>query len=259
MGLEVLISLITYQVIEQKVIDSISQNWLIHYFGITSRIPLIISYLIIFSMFFRSGFDWGKGIEKANNISLNIIFSLVFMIIGLELFDRLLFDLSKVIDYFSGVKLEPLRFSENSDVAMFYRGISVLIISPVLEELFFRKFLFGELLKRNSLLASIIFSSICFSLIHLPSYRNLLPTFVLGVFSCFVYKNTNNIFYPIILHFLSNLSWLLLMIYGKAYYYWIYELEYNLIYWLLPILGSGFLYIGMKKMTAANNGYMPCR
>ncbi|WP_152537471.1 hypothetical protein [Aquimarina pacifica] len=51
---------------------------------------------------------------------------------------------------------------------------------------------------------------------------------------------------------MNNLSCLLLVFYGKSYYEWNYELNYNFIYWLLFLFGIGLSYIGAKKITVAN-------
>lgn len=252
LGLEVLISLGVYEFIEPKVTDSLSDDNLIHYFGITGRIPTVIAYIIIFYLSYKTVFNFNIGIEKMKSIKPEFLLYLVLIAIGLEFFDRPLFDFSKIYDYFSGTDLEPFEFSQSSNLSVLYRGISVLIIAPIFEELFFRKFLFREVLKKHSLTLSILVSSICFSLIHLPSYRNLLPTFIFGIIACLIYNKTNNIFYTIILHFLTNLSWLLLVSYGKSYYEWSYGLNYNFVYWLLFILGIGLSYIGIKKITVAN-------
>lgn len=252
MGIEVLISLGVYEFIEPTVTDDLNDNSLIHYIGITSRIPTVMAYLIVFYLSYKSVFNVNKGIEKAKGIKLNFVLYLIIIAIGLELFDRPLFDFSKIYDYFSGTELNPFEFSESSNLSVLYRGISVLIIAPIFEELFFRKFLFGEVLKKHSLTISILISSICFSIIHLPSYRNLLPTFIFGIIACLIYNKTKNIFYTIILHFLVNLNWLLLVSYGKYYYEWSYGLNYNYVYWLLFILGIGLSYIGIKKITVSN-------
>ncbi|MEW7292897.1 CPBP family intramembrane glutamic endopeptidase [Aquimarina sp. 2304DJ70-9] len=254
MGLEVLISLGLYEFVEPKATDSLSSdNHLIHYFGITGCLTTVIAYFIVFYLSFKAVFDYNKGIDKVKVIKPKFLFYLIAITIGLEFFDRPLFDFSKIYDYLSGAELKPFEFSKSSNLSVFYRGISVLIIAPIFEELFFRKFLFGELLKKYSSNVSILVSSICFSIIHLPSYRNLIPTFIFGIIACLIYKKTRNIFYTIILHFLANLSWLLLVSYGKSYYEWSYGLNYNFIYWLLFIFGIGLTYIGIKKITVANN------
>lgn len=252
MGLEILISLAIYEFIEPKVINSLSDDELSHYFRLIGQIPTIIAYLIVFTITYKTIFNFNKGFKKAKNIKSEFLLYLIFIAIGLELFDRPLFDFSKIYDYFYGIGIEPYKFSESSNLTVLYRGISVLIIAPIFEELFFRKFLFGEVLKKYSLTASILVSSLCFSVIHLPSYRNLLPTFIFGIIACLIYKKTGNIFYTIILHFLTNLSWFLLVTYGKSYYEWNYGLNYNLIYWMSFIIGIGFIYLGLRKITVVN-------
>ena len=253
MGLEVLMSLGIYEFIEPNVIDSLSTDYRIHYFRITGLLPNIIAYLVVFHLFFKSIFDWNKGIEKMKIVNLKTVSFLLVVALGLELFDRPFFDFSKIVDYFSSGAMDSYEFSESSNILLFYRGISALIIAPIFEEIFFRKFVFGELLKKNSVSISIVVSSICFSLMHLPSYRNLIPTFIFGIICCLIYAKTKNIFHTIILHFFVNLNWLFLLAYGKTYYEWIYGLEYNFIYWSLFILGIVLSYIGIKKITAANN------
>jgi len=247
-AIEVGISLGVYELIQ----NYIPTDYFIHYFGLMSLIPMIIAYLIILKVF-KVNLNWKNRQIKISAIEINMISYLLIVTIGLELFDRPFFDFSKIVDYFRDVEIEPFEFYESSNISVFYRGISVLIIAPIFEELFFRKFLFTELLKKYSLKLSIIISSICFALIHLPSYRNLLPTFIFGIISCLIYRKTKNIFYTIILHFLCNLSWLFLGTYGESFYKWSFGLEYNFTYWILFGVGIILTLFGIKKITTANN------
>lgn len=57
MGLEILISLGIYEFIEPKVIDSLSDDELIHYFGLIGRIPAIIAYLIVFTITYKKQYS----------------------------------------------------------------------------------------------------------------------------------------------------------------------------------------------------------
>ena len=67
-GLEGLMSLGFLEFIELSVSDSLSSDNRTHYYRITSRIAKIISYLVIFFFFFKTAFDWKKGIEKVKII-----------------------------------------------------------------------------------------------------------------------------------------------------------------------------------------------
>ena len=67
---------------------------------------------------------------------------------------------------------------------------------------------------------------------------------------------TKNILYTIILHFFANLTWLSLLVYGEKFYEWIYELNYDFMYWSLFVFGILMTILGMKKIkTTANNVY----
>ncbi|MDF1697747.1 MAG: CPBP family intramembrane metalloprotease [Saprospiraceae bacterium] len=254
-GLDLLIALGIFEFLDPTVYDSLSDSSLIHYYGITHRIPYVIAYFIVLYLSYRAVFNFNKGIEKVKEINPKFLLYLFLITIGLEFFDRPFFDFSRIYDDFNGIELEPLDFPEISKWSIIYSGISVLIFAPLFEELLFRKVLFGEILKKQSLTVSILISSMCFSLIHLPSYKNLLPTFIFGIITCLIYNSTKNIFYTIILHFLTNLSWLVLAAYGKSYYEWSYGLNYNFIYWLLFIFGAILSSIGIKKIMVADKGY----
>lgn len=244
---EVIISLGIYELIEEY----IPTEYLFHYFGLMSLIPTIIAYLIIFKIF-KVNFNWKNTQNKLRTVELNILFYLLILTIGLELLDRPFFDFSKIVDFIKDIAVEPYVKSEKPTISIIYNGISVLIIAPIFEELLFRKYMYSELLKKYSSNLSIVISSIFFSLIHLPSYRNLIPTFIFGIVCCLVYRKTKNIFYTIILHFLANLSWLILVNYGASFYEWSFGLEYNFIYWILFGIGITLTLFGIKKITTAN-------
>ena len=254
-ALLIVIELVIYfgfsKLLEPQARNYISFENITHYLRLQNLIAQIVSYLVLFYLFFRNDFKLQNGIENIKTLNFRTIFYLFIIVIGLELFDRPFFDFSKIIDYLKEINSEPLN---NSNVS-FVRVIGALIVAPIFEELFFRKIIFKQLLKQHSLRISIFVSSFCFAILHLPSYRNLIPTFILGIISCIIYKKTKNINYSIILHFLANLIWLLLITNGESYYKWIFSLEYNFTYWVLFGIGLALTILGLKKITTANNAY----
>ncbi len=251
LALEVITSLGIYKLTESSINNLDNTEYLTHYIGLTMTIPRIIAYLLIFVVF-KIKLNWKNGQSKINGLEIKFIFYLLIITIGLEFFDRPFFDFSKILDSIKNLIAEPYVHTERSNVTLIYRGISALIVAPIFEELVFRKYLFTELLKKYSLKLSIIISSVCFALIHLPSYRNLIPTFIFGIICCLIYRKTKNIIYTIILHFFANLTWFLFSIYGESFFKWIYGLEYDYTYWLLFLLGIFVTILGMKKITTAN-------
>lgn len=219
----------------------------IKYIKLGQLITKLTTYLIIF-LLFKVNLNWKNSSQKINTIELNTIFYLLVINIGLEFLDRPFLDFTKIVDAFSKNTIQPYEHLELSNSYIIFNGISSLILAPILEELLFRKYMFAKLLEKYSLNWSIIISSIFFSLIHIPSYSNLFPTFIFGIICCIVYLKTKNILYPIILHFLVNLTVLLLLVYGEYFYKWIYGLNYDFMYWSLSIFGILMTIFGIKKI-----------
>jgi membrane protease YdiL (CAAX protease family) len=77
------------------------------------------------------------------------------------------------------------------------------LIAPILEEIIFRKILFGSLSKRLHFILAAGISSSIFAFMHgdLPFF---LSYFGIGMLFCFLYKRTNNLLVPILTHMLMN-------------------------------------------------------
>ena len=84
------------------------------------------------------------------------------MTIGLRLLGEPFWDFNQI---FRSAEINLYQF-EGIDANFIYRITSTLLIAPVLEELFFRKFLLSELNKKYSKFHSALcFSALCFSTI----------------------------------------------------------------------------------------------
>lgn len=82
------------------------------------------------------------------------------------------------------------------------------IFAPLVEEIFFRGFLFQGFRARYGWVAGMVLSAAIFAVAHLDLVV-LIPTFVLGCLLAYVYHRSNSIWPGIILHFLVNLFGLL--------------------------------------------------
>lgn len=78
-----------------------------------------------------------------------------------------------------------------------------VILAPVIEELFFRGFLFQGFRQRYGWIPSLLLSSGIFAAAHLDPF-SFIPTFLLGVVMAYVYHRSNSVWPGIILHFLNN-------------------------------------------------------
>lgn len=115
--------------------------------------------------------------------------------------------------------LEITGTADNQEIinqALFGKGkipmiISVVIFAPFVEEILFRKLLFGTIEEKFKMppVVAIVVSTLVFSLIHVSSGDNLIYIFqylpLAFVITYSYYKSGRNIFVPIGIHFLNNL------------------------------------------------------
>ena len=213
--------------------------------GFLGILSSLTAYLSVFFLF-----DVPRTVEKElfkfKPLTNNTIVILPFLAIGMYLCDRVLWDL------FNGLFLEAQagknRFNPINylDIDFLPQLISVFIISPVFEEIFFRKLLFTQLLKKQSYWVSLVISSLCFSLIHIETPHNLLATFFGGLILGTLYYKTKAILYAIITHSLFNIIILFLGPWLAQFYS---DFNYNYLYWLSPIIGIVLLYVSLKYIT----------
>lgn len=77
------------------------------------------------------------------------------------------------------------------------------VVGPILEEIVFRKIIFGSLHKRFSFFISALLSSIIFGLAHME-LQHLILYSAMGFTFAFLYKKTKRIIVPIIAHVMMN-------------------------------------------------------
>lgn len=81
--------------------------------------------------------------------------------------------------------------------------LAAVIVAPLVEETFFRGFLFQGFRQRYGWVAALLLSSGIFAASHLDPV-SFIPTFVLGAVLGYVYHRSNSLWTSIILHFLNN-------------------------------------------------------
>lgn len=103
-----------------------------------------------------------------------------------------------------------LRKLENPLVFVFV-GI---VLAPIVEEIFFRGFLFNGFRQRYGWNKAALFSSVFFSLAHLEPVA-LIPTFILGYLLAYLFHRSNSLWPGVILHCLVN-SFAFCMLYAVS-------------------------------------------
>lgn len=77
------------------------------------------------------------------------------------------------------------------------------VLAPIVEEVYFRGFLFQGFRQRYGWVTAALLSSVIFAAAHL-NLVVLIPTFLLGCVLAYMYHRTNSVWPGIILHFLVN-------------------------------------------------------
>jgi membrane protease YdiL (CAAX protease family) len=114
---------------------------------------------------------------------------------------------------FSAIVLQPKQEDIGKELGVCNPGIgiaifavlSIIVLAPVAEEIFFRGFFFAGLRKRWSLWPSAILSGAIFGLVHAPTGPTAaIPLAGLGVGLAWLYNKTGSIYPSMLAHFLNN-------------------------------------------------------
>lgn len=115
-----------------------------------------------------------------------------------------------LIERLTGVDLSVLRQGNgipdsvgNSALVWTILGVSVVVVAPLGEELFFRAFLFRAVQGRLGLVAGLLLSGLAFSVFH-TNIGVVVPFFVIGVILAWAYHATASLWTPIAAHATIN-------------------------------------------------------
>ena len=172
--------------------------------GFLFIVPLLKPLLFCLIFYFSS--KTKLKLEINLNRGYNILFLILLFIPIIIIINSLSFNL---LQEFYPQKIVTTIYE---DAHISYSQIfSILVLSPVVEELYFRKVLLEDLYERIGYFWSIISSSFYFSIIHLNilSFPTLL---VLGILLGIIYKTTKSVTLCIIVHSLFNFIMLFLII-----------------------------------------------
>ncbi len=81
--------------------------------------------------------------------------------------------------------------------------IIISVLGPILEEVVFRKIIFGSIYKRTNFFIAAIASALVFAAVHMD-FSHLLTYTLIGIVFAFLYVHTKRIIVPIIAHMAIN-------------------------------------------------------
>jgi len=138
------------------------------------------------------------GFHKFDASSLGLGCGLVVAAYFISLINNLVF-------HYLGVKLQSdlLLQLMSSLRTPYWLVLSAVIVAPIVEESFFRGFLFAGFRQAYGWNRAALLSSLVFAIGHLE-LAALIPTFLLGYIFSYIYHRSNSIWPGVILHFLVN-------------------------------------------------------
>ncbi len=153
------------------------------------------------------------------NLTKNIFYGLAGYVAIIPIMFLTLFATTVVINYF---KLTPpvqpivdLLLKEKKMSMLIYASIFAAVAGPIMEEIFFRGFMYNALKKKMGILLSMLLTSIIFSLLH-AHLIGIVPILILGLLLNYLYEKTGSLIPSIVVHITHNLASLAMVFMMKA-------------------------------------------
>jgi membrane protease YdiL (CAAX protease family) len=158
--------------------------------------------------------------------------------------------------FYFRVNIDFLGKNQLSSLSALWFLLTSCVFGPIVEELFFRGFLYN-FYKKKGILTAIILSSTFFSIVHYDLYR-IMIIFIMGVFLALLYEITQCFWIPVIVHGSINGIHTLLVLqpiagFLKEFLYWLhgdnvwlFRIKLLLISIVLCILAISVMFLVMR-------------
>lgn len=118
----------------------------------------------------------------------------------------------------------------------FIEFLTIIFVGPFVEEIVFRRYFFVGLLRKYNLKIALIISSLLFAIMHAPSIKNIIITFIFGLISAYIYYSTSNIIFPLFLHIIKNIIYYAHSIFIYEYMKLLNYHKFGISYWIVILL-----------------------
>ena len=92
---------------------------------------------------------------------------------------------------------------EKRNNVILFLTVFVSILGPIIEEIFFRGFLYSAVRKRFGVLFGVLLSAALFSMLH-TNIAGFAPIMILGILMAFLYETTGSLIAPMAVHIIHN-------------------------------------------------------
>lgn len=191
-------------------------------FGTSILITFTIGFIVIALITWKAGED-EVFLRNRANTSDTILWSIlgIFMAFGAQMI--------AVFIQMEFLGIEP--GSENTQVIVGWATavplmiIVVAVFVPVMEEIVFRKVIFGSLYKRYGFWVGALLSGLIFAVVHMD-FKHLLVYLTMGIVFAFLYVKTKRIIVPIMAHVgINSFVMLVQVVFGERLQRFLEEVE----------------------------------
>lgn len=110
-------------------------------------------------------------------------------------------------------RLKPEFLDDPAHAYFFAGGLLAIAVAPVVEETFFRGFVFAGLSREMKFWSAAFFSAMLFTLAHLEPAL-FVPIFLIGLLMAYVYKKTGSLWINILVHMGYNATIFAIAVFG---------------------------------------------
>lgn len=173
------------------------------YIQVISRV-FILFILVLLLILNRERLELNKYVVLNIRMNWRMFFALIVLSIGFYVIKHPIYFFDSLVNYGGST---DLHFTINNQQLNWSVIVTMVILTPIFEELLFRGYIFTRLRKEFNIVTAITINCILFSLVHLPDVSAAVNALLLGVISCLLMIWTRTIVLPILLHFSVNLFW----------------------------------------------------
>ena len=172
----------------------LTEEQLNHYSGTFGTVVTVL-FVVWFSHV--KGISKDLELRKDRSFIKMIVVAVFSVCIGMILFNSFVgFLLNRIFPITEDVALDKTAFDH----------IVVILISPVAEEYFFRKGLYGYAREKINIPIAVILTALIFAELHGYHLQGFLSVFFSGILYALIYEHSGNIMYSICAHMMHNAS-----------------------------------------------------
>jgi membrane protease YdiL (CAAX protease family) len=222
-----------------------------------NRIYILLSETIVILFFITISLIFiKKNLLIKNKNSFRIKYKWTVISIALAFFFRLIEDPILRIDLIIGDINFPenINFNNENRLILIILFLNSVILTPISEELIFRKLIL-TFFSSKKIFLSVFISSFLFSLIHISisnfSFEPIIIFFVFGFIASIIYIRFG-LLYSVLFHLIFNLIWFLTRYNFIEYWEILKTLNFGYLYWVLIMISLVMIVYFLTKFINLN-------